>query len=118
MTSQVSEKLYTNQNNEPPTPEFLASKRLSELKAFLIAIENPVMRKEVEDDEVFTTLIQLAIDDYGVGQAELAKVLSTNRSTVGRWKLGQATPSIYSRPGILTALSSLISHHIQQRAAK
>ena len=93
----------------------LAGRRLDELKAFHQALENPVMRQQIEDDETFVMLVQLAIDDYGVGQKEIADALQTQTSTVGRWKSGRAVPSIYSRRGIISAISSLLEEHITNR---
>ena len=98
-----------------PSVDGLAKQRLDELKAFHIALESPVLQMEAEDDEVFATVIQLAIDDYGLGQKELADILQTQTSTVGRWKVGRNVPSVYSRPGILSAVASCISQHIAER---
>ncbi len=96
----------------------LASKRLDELRAFYIAIDDPVLQKEAENDDVFATIMQLAIDDYGVSQKELAEILKIKPSTVGRWRQGQTVPSVYARPGILAALCTLLSQCIALRENK
>ena len=89
--------------------------RLAELKSFYIALLSPVLQNQVEDDEIFTNVIQLAIDDYGVGQGELAGILQTQTSTVGRWRQGASVPSVYARPGVLAAIASAVSQHIKTR---
>lgn len=96
----------------------LSKRRLEELETFLIALNSPVLKKEAEEDDVFNMLVQLAVDDYGVSQGELADVLHTQSSTVGRWKQGRAFPSVYSRPGILDGIAVLLSRQISDRRMK
>lgn len=115
MTATQNNGILTPVADVPPSPETLAAKRVDELRAFLNALHNPILRKQVDDDQVFAMVIQLAIDDYGVGQRELAKVLQTQPSTVGRWRHGQSAPSTYSRPGILSAIATSLSNHIEKR---
>ena len=102
-------------DTQPISARTLFETRLAELKAFHIALLSPVLQSQVEDDEVFTNIVQLAIDDYGVGQGELAGILQTQTSTVGRWRQGTSVPSVYARPGVLAAVASAISQHIKER---
>lgn len=108
-------------NGDTQTPEdvigSLTTARLSELEAFHTALQTPLLQKQVEDDEVFEMVLQLAIDDYGVSQGELAEVLNTTTSTVGRWKQGRVAPSSYARAGILSAVASCLSSIIAGRRA-
>jgi hypothetical protein len=97
------------------TASSLFDTRLAELKSFYIALRSPVLQNQVEEDEIFTNIIQLAIDDYGVGQGELAGIIQTQNSTVGRWRQGTSVPSVYARPGVLAAIASAVSQHIDER---
>ena len=108
---------YTPES-QPITARSLFDTRLAELKSFYIALLSPVLQNQVEEDEVFTNVVQLAIDDYGVGQGELAGILQTQTSTVGRWRQGASVPSVYARPGVLAAIASAVSQHIKERDSK
>lgn len=94
----------------------LIAKRRSELQAFANALRNESVRQTVigeQGDEAFDDLIRLAVNDYGVGQRQIAEAVQINVATVSRWVAGTSRAPRLSRPTILSAIATLIEHDIE-----
>lgn len=94
--------------------EMLRARRRSERAAFIEALKNPSLLPLLQDNEVFATLVDLAINDYGLSQNELARAVRVHPSAVTRWSAGDSAPRGYARPIVVATIAELLARSLDQ----
>jgi hypothetical protein len=86
-------------------------------RSFLEVLRDPDTRKAAADKEVFSTLVNYAINGGFVDQTTLAEVTHYEKSQIGRWKNGQAAPPLLARLAVLDNLTALLEDAHSRMAA-
>jgi ribosome-binding protein aMBF1 (putative translation factor) len=97
-----------------PAAERLVGQRRQERKSFIEALEQPALKAELASNEVFSTLVALAVYDYGVPQKELAEVLDIDPSGITRWAKGETAPRQYARPLVVSGIIGVMQKQLAQ----
>jgi hypothetical protein len=105
-------------------------RRFETLKAFAALLETENILDEVaRDDALFASIVYLAINEYGLSQAALARDLAASTAAVGRWaSVGEpqsrnpaklsfidrkgSLPPAYSRRTIVEKIAHLLTSSI------
>lgn len=97
-----------------PSPR-LISRRVAELQLFRKSLDAPGFQNELkgkDSDALFSSMVDLAINDYGVSQTSLARMLDCSVATVGRWSTGRSKPHRMARSEVVAAICELIDLRI------
>lgn len=91
-------------------PEDLLARRRGERLNFLRTLQDGAFREGLErqSDELFRTLLALAVNDYGVSRKALALALNIAEPTISRWAKGGSSPPAYGRITVIDALAALM----------
>jgi hypothetical protein len=98
----------------------LVKLRIDEQKAFLTYLSKLAIKAQLIEPEEFSTLIDLAVNHYGVAARALAETLDVAPSAISRWTGGENAPRSYARAAVLSAVSALLQEEIdglQQKLA-
>lgn len=90
-------------------------RRLSERKAFVAALKEAGFRNQLLEDQsewLFASVVDLAINDYGVRQKHLAALIRANTASIGRWAAKTAAPTPIARVGVVDAIIQLLEFDI------
>ena len=93
----------------------LLETRRNEIKAFSIALRNEQFLDFIsspEGDETFRDFLELAVQEYGVSQKEVAISIGVSTATVSRWIGGNTSPPGYGRRSIVEAIGLIIDHNL------
>jgi len=79
----------------------------------LIAFGNLLASQKVkqgvrENDDMFASIVHLAIQEYGLKQARIADALEVSPAAVGRWSKGNHLPKAHYRPSVVETIQQLI----------
>jgi hypothetical protein len=103
----------TNRDQTVDLMENSQKQSLGALSAFHKQIcDEQVMDGVQHDDNLFATIVDLAIREYGIRQAELARQLKVSAPAVARWSKQINLPATYARPSIVGKIASIIKLHI------
>ena len=103
---------YSRHLDDSPAAGLLERRR-EEIQAFMTALnENKMQELVAEDEELFSTIVDLATSDYGIEQKRIADHLGVNPSAVGRWKSREHAPRPYARAAVITVISALVEERL------
>jgi hypothetical protein len=89
-------------------------KRFEALKMFINQIRNETLLDEVRrDDRLFSAILELASEEYGVRFSDIAEKIQMSAAAVGRWAKQFNLPHAAFRPLVVEAVASLLENYVQ-----
>jgi len=89
--------------------------KLKKMQSFLAAVRNPaVLEGVVQDPALFTSIVGVAVNEYGVSQKALSDKTGMTIAAVGKWLLASepSVPSKGYRPRIIQDIGDLLEKKI------
>lgn len=83
-------------------------RRQAEIKNFVGALSAPYIVDNIGDDDLFTSMIDLAVNEYGATAELLAAQATFSSAQVLEWTEGNDLPNIEVRKEVMRKLASLL----------
>jgi hypothetical protein len=88
-------------------------RRFGALQAFLQQLQDSKLQEDAKtDDELFSSIIGLGVEEYGVRQAKVAEAIGISAAAVGRWSKKINLPPPYVRGAVIQALAAIIEDDV------
>lgn len=93
--------------------------RFEAMKRFRGVLMDLDVQQEVKgDDQLFSTLLSLAFDSYGVRQSDLTEKLGLSAGVLGRWARMTNLPVSALRPVVISAIGEAMDPAIERQESE
>jgi predicted transcriptional regulator len=114
LRSDVGDQHEADSDDPIEASRALLSARLDERRTFLLALKDDSTKALSSDKEFFSTMMTLAMREYGVRQSDVAETLSLSKAAVGRWIAGTTAPAQYARNQVIDVVASLLESSLTE----